>query len=383
MPFALAPDEIDPLVEALHRVDLGQDDAFAFDAGFYRDLYPDLAPSDDAALLDHYRDYGRKESRAGSRGEFVSQICDDPREIPLDFKAPEYIDLYPDLEGYAERSPLDALRHYMRHGRWEPRVHTRRDDPAGASQESASVDLPAGLAAGTRPLCVLAHVFYPGLWQELAAYLANLPENSYDLYVNLVDTSYTREFERRIRAAFPAAKIHVGRNIGRDLGGHFQLMRNIPMEDYRFFCLIHSKMSPHLAAGESLLWRRRLLTPLMGSREIAVRNLELMLTDETIGAIGARRCRDTDLKDNTRKFAQLLDMLDVAPEARDVEFVSGTMMYLRREVLQRIFETCKDLPFEKGDDTPLGFHLDAQWAHALERVIGNVVRDMHYRFEWR
>ena len=51
----------------------------------------------------------------------------------------------------------------------------------------------------------------------------------------------------------------------------------------------------------------------------------------------------------------------MAPEARDVEFVSGTMMYLRREVLQRIFETCKDLPFEKGDDTPLGFHLDAQW----------------------
>ena len=92
----------------------------------------------------------------------------------------------------------------------------------------------------------------------------DLPENTYDLYVNLVDTSYTREFEQRIRVAFPAAKIYVSKNIGRDLGGHFQLMRNIPMEDYRFFCLIHSKMSPHLAAGESLLWRRRLLTPLMG-----------------------------------------------------------------------------------------------------------------------
>ena len=71
------------------------------------------------------------------------------------------------------------------------------------------------------------------------------------------------------------------------------------------------------------------------------------------------------------------------PESRDVEFLSGTMMYLRREVLQRIFETCKDLPFEKGDDTPLQFHLDAQWAHAIERVIGNVVRDLNYRFEWR
>ena len=71
------------------------------------------------------------------------------------------------------------------------------------------------------------------------------------------------------------------------------------MEDYRFFGLVHSKMSPHLAAGESLLWRRRLLTALMGTPEIAGDNEKLMLADETVGAIGARRCRGTDLKDNT------------------------------------------------------------------------------------
>ena len=383
LPFALDPDEIDPLVETLHRIDMRDDDVFAFDAVFYRDLNPDLAHADEEALLDHYRNHGRAESRAGSRGEFARQICDDPREIPLDFKAAEYVDLYPDLKGYAERSPLEALRHYMCLGRWEPRLHTSRGDAAIASPDPTSIDMPAELMSETRPLCVLAHIYYPDLWDELAQYLANLPESTYDLYVNLVDTTFTQELDQRIRDAFPAAIICVSENVGRDIGGHFQLLRNISMEDYRFFCLIHSKKSPHLGTGDALLWRRRLLTPLLGTRKVAVENLRLMLSDETIGLIGSRRYRDTELRGNAEKFTELLDLLDVRPESRDVEFLSGTMMYLRREVLQRIFETCRDLPFEKGDDTPLRFHLDAQWAHAIERVIGNVVRDLNYRFEWR
>ena len=381
LPFALEPGEIDPEVETLHRIDTSHDDAF--DGQFYRDLNPDLAHSDDTALFDHYSKHGRAESRAGSRGEFVRQICDDPREIPLDFKAAEYIDLYPDLNGYAERSPLEALRHYMCHGRWEPRLYTHRGDATIASPDPTSIDMPPELMPETRPLCVLVHIYYPDLWEELSGYLANLPEDTYDLYVNLVDTTFTQELEQRIRDAFPVARIYVGKNIGRDIGGYFQLLRNVSMEDYRFFCLIHSKKSPHLATGDALLWRRRLLTPLLGTRKLAVENLRLMLTDETIGLIGARRCRDTELKDNAEKFIKLLDLLNVGPESRDVEFLSGTMMYLRREILQRIFESCKDLPFEKGDDTPLQFHLDAQWAHAIERGIGNVVRDMNYRFEWR
>ncbi|MDE0452576.1 MAG: hypothetical protein OXI90_12540 [Gammaproteobacteria bacterium] len=383
LPFAVDPDQIDPVIEALHRIDLREDDVFTFDAGLYRDLYPDLAPSTDQALLDHYHNHGRDESRAGSRGEFVLQICDDPREIPLDFKFAEYVGLYPDLGGYAARSPLQALRHYMSHGRWEPRLHTWRGDDGPESRNPERVDLPSELTSGTRPICVLVHVYYPDLWEELAGYLANLPQGTYDLYVNLVETTFTAELERRIRETFPIAKIYVSENIGRDIGGHFRLLQEIPIETYRLFCLIHTKKSPHLAEGDALLWRRRLLNALMGSRELAVENLRLMLTDETVGLIGSRRCRDTKLRENAEKFAELLDLLGVKPDSREVEFLSGTMMYLRREVLQRVFEGCKNLPFEKGDDTPLGFHLDAQWAHAIERVIGNVVRDMNYRFEWR
>ena len=122
MPIDIEPDEIDPMIRDLHRLDMNANEAFAFDATFYRALYPDLASLPDDKLADHYRRHGQGESRSSSFAEFALQICDNPREIPLDFNPAEYIDLYVDLKSFAEKSPLEALRHYMCHGRWEPQT---------------------------------------------------------------------------------------------------------------------------------------------------------------------------------------------------------------------------------------------------------------------
>ena len=63
--------------------------------------------------------------------------------------------------------------------------------------------------------------------------------------------------------------------------------------------------------------------------------------------------------------------------------MTGTMMFLRAEVLRRLFDGVRDLPFEDSSGRSLDFHMDGQWEHAVERVIGSVVRDMNYRLEWR
>ena len=385
LPIDIEPDDIDPMIRDLHRLDLGADEAFVFDPPFYRALYPDLAPLSDHQLANHYRQHGEAESRSGSKGEFVLQICDNPREIPLDFNPAEYLDLYPDLKRIAEKSPLEALRHYMCHGRWEPRLHTLRGDGATNTRDTSSADLelPPELSSADRPLCVLAHVYYPELWDELSEYLSNLPEETYDLYVNLVDTSFSQALITRIRDAFPSARIYISENVGRDIGGFCQLLRNLRMDDYRLFCLVHTKMSPHMAKGEVQLWRRKLLTPLMGTRECAVENIRLMLTHDDIGLLGSRQCRYTELNDNPEKYFELLNRLDINEASGDVEFLSGTMMLLRREVLQRVAEATSDLPFENGEIESIEFHRDGQWAHAVERAFGAVVRDMNYRIEWR
>ena len=385
LPIDIEPDEIDPTIRDLHRLDMNTNEAFAFDATFYRALYPDLASLPDDRLADHYRRHGQGESRSSSMAEFALQICDNPREIPLDFNPAEYIDLYVDLKSFAEKSPLEALRHYMCHGRWEPRLHTLRGDGAtnAADTSSADLELPAELTSSARPLCVLAHVYYPELWDELSEYLSNLPEETWDLYVNLVDTSFSQGLIMRIRETFPSARIYISENVGRDIGGFCQLLRNLRMEDYRLFCLVHTKKSPHMGKGEVQLWRRKLLTPLMGTRERAVENIKLMLMHDEIGLIGSLQCRYTELNDNPKKYFELLTRLGVSEESSDVEFLSGTMMFVRREVLQRVVELASDIPFENGEDKSLAFHRDGQWAHAVERAFGAVVRDMNYRFEWR
>ena len=397
LPIDIADDELDPLIRDLHRCDLSAPDAFAFDPAFYGALHADLAGLDDAALRTHYQKHGHAESRICSKGEFLQTICDSPREIPIDFRADEYLGLYPDLQaGFANKPALEVLRHYMSAGRWEPRLHTLRNDNGQSGVPSpAGVDTAAEPVVGAKALCVLAHVYYPELWPELSGYLANLAPNCHDLYVNLVDTTFTQELLTSVRDDFPEARVFISKNEGRDIGGHFQTLRNIRMADYPLFCLVHTKKSPHMGKGEVQLWRRKLLTPLLGTAETASDNVRLLLADESIGMLGAERCRYTQLNDNPDKYFELLDRLGVREEHRVVDFLSGTMMFLRREVLERVFVGVAAGPgtateagevaieFERGDEKSLTFHRDGQWAHAIERVFPAVARDMGLRVEWR
>ena len=380
LPVAIEPNAVDPMIDGLHRSNLNDQSVFRFDAGFYKALHPELAPLDDDALARHYEEHGRAENRAGSKGEFVAEFCIHPAEIPLDFQADEYIGLYPDLSPFRERPALEALRHYMLHGRWEPRLHTLRGEERPPSRKPVAQPAHDG---ARRPLCVLAHVYYPELWPELASYIDNLPNETYDLYVNLVDATFSQESLADIRAAFPQARVYVSENIGRDIGGHFQLLRNLRMEDYDIFCLLHTKRSPHMAPGEAQRWRRKLLLPLLGSGECAAENIALMQGDETVGQLGSAACRYTELNDNPDRYFDALRRLGVDEDPAAVEFLSGTMMFVRGAVLRRVFEGLRDVPFEMGDGGSVAFHRDGQWAHAVERAIGAVVRDMGYRFEWR
>ena len=385
LPIDVSPQELDPVIADLHRFDIHAENAPAFDADFYRALYADVAGLDDAALERHYEEHGRAESRAGSKSAFLRDICANPREIPIDFRPDEYLRLYPDLaDGLAAQSPLSALRHYMRHGRWEPRLHTLRGDPSEPPAAPATpLATPLATASQQPPLCVLAHVYYPELWSELSEYLKNLPLDCYHLYVNLVDSTFTQALLTQVRDDFPHARVYISPNVGRDIGGHVQTMRSLRAESYPIFCLVHTKKSPHMSAGEAQRWRRKLLIPLLGSSQTARENIRLMLEDDTIGLLGAARCRYTELNENPRKYHELLDRLGVKEEARKVDFLSGTMMFVRREVLQRLFEAVDGMDWEPGDNQPLAYHRDGQWAHAVERAFGAVARDMGYRMEWR
>ncbi len=380
-PVELEPSEIDPAIEGLHRLDLTSEQAHSFDAEFSRTLYPELAKLNDSELALVCTGDGE---RIGSRAAFVAELCGDPREIPLDFDAGEYIRLYPDLRYLADQSPLEALRHYMCHGRFEPRLHTLRVDPAETRSEDEAADDPSmSKTDSARQLCVLVHVFYPELWDELSRYIENLPVGGYDLYVNLVEDTFDTGLLRRVRDAFPDARVYVSENVGRDIGGYFRLLDNLRIEDYPLFCLLHTKKSPHMAEGEVQRWRRRLLEPVLGTRECAADNIRTMLEDETVGIVGSSHCRYTEMDANREKYDTLLEALHISESSDEVEFLSGTMMLLRGDVLRRVFDAARGVAFERSDEVTVEGDPDGAWAHAVERVFGAVVRDSGYRIEWR
>jgi len=379
----------DPLIERLRQTKLNDRDAAKFDPEFYAASYSDVsALMCSETLRKHYEDTGRRQGRFGSPAEFLKNLGVSPASVPLDFSPEIYLMLNPDLQSLANIGRLELLGHYLRHRRREKRFYSAASvyvDPAASAEfdfgsRGQETD---GSSEKAFRLCCLAHVYYPDLWPDLAHHVANIPPNLFDLYVNLVDSTWTDEIEALVRRDFPEARIYLSPNRGRDIGGFFALLRNIDLDDYDAVCLVHTKKSPHMNASTVQKWRDGLLGAILGSRDIARQNIDLLRENVKIGLIGSAEYRDTRIFGNTDFYERLLDGLGVQGEHRRCEYVSGTMMFLRTPVLKEIYAALRNTQFENGDDQSLQFHRDGQIAHAIERLIGNIVRKQGYEFAWR
>ena len=388
-PFKI-DDDIDPLIEKLHRADLSKPETGALDTAIYKACSNDLSTFSDSELRDHYNNWGRNEDRISSRSQFIRMTCNSPVEIPLNFKSEEYLTLHPGLELMLKTESKDkdeatliALNHFLQHGRWEKRFYLRRSfstKPVKLKPTPVDLRLPDEIDAEKR-ICVLVHVYYAELWDELAQNIANLPEEIYDLHVNIVESGATRKIMPAIRSQFPSAKIQVNKNFGRDIGGFFQLWKNIQAEDYQAICLLHTKKNPHLGDA-GIAWRGDLLRAILGTKERAEENIKIMQVDKSVGQIGALNWRQVEPDIRELKYAQLLEKIG-HPERVEVEYLAGMMMFARTEVLAEVFSIVKDLDLELGDDLSQKDHGAGQWAHTVERFIGHTVEALGYRFFWR
>ena len=387
-PFKIDAGDIDPLIERLHRTDLSKPEAQALDTAVYRAYSSDLSTYSESELRDHYNNWGRSEGRTFSRSQFIRMTCNSPVEIPLDFRSEDYLTLHPDLKLMLKtktkgNATLIALNHLLQHGRWEKRFYSLRPFSSKATKLKPTpigLKLPDEIDAKKR-ICVFAHVYYAELWDELARHIVNLPEEIYDLYVNIVESGATRKITPAIRSKFPNAKIQVNKNFGRDIGGFFRLWENIQAENYHAVCLLHTKKSPHveeIGAG----WRGDLLKAILGTKERTEENIKIMQVDKSVGQIGALNWRQVEPDICELKYAQLLERIG-RPEQVEVEYLAGTMMFARTEVLAKVFSVVKDLELELGDDLSQRAHGSGQWAHAVERFIGHTVEALGYRFFWR
>lgn len=388
------------------------DQELTFDWQFYVDYNRDISHLDSyEQAYQHWIDNGKKENRICSEKQLYQVHGLKKSDLPVDFDWQEYITLHIDLQA-AIKTKWVAITHYMTIGIKEGRIYrleqlkTRPDvapksvikgnwhknsKPANQSifrrisqnffRRADSSEISTTKSQGKR-LAVLFHLYYFDLWPEISSYLKNI-QDEFDLFVNIVESIWQPEIHDQLRQNFPNAKIIISQNNGKDIGGQLASMGQLDFSQYDVFCLCHTKKSPHISKVISDQWRKDLYDAILGSPEKVRINLEVMRNDPSVGLIGSRYWRNTEVLNNAKYYHQLLDEFEIKPEARDCEYLSGTMMFVRPQIMKTIYDKYGNVELENGDGASLSFQKDGQIAHAIERIIGNLVRNQGMRFFWQ
>ncbi len=327
--------------------------------------------------------------RAGSIAELLGAIRAHPLEVPPDFNPEGYARLNADMftptkRFLAEAPPLLALTHYLTKGRRRGHVYdldqrTRYLRPPDAPPVPGAEAL-ADVAEAR--VCCLLHVFYPEILDELLPYLETLGVFQADFFVNVAEPVWGSNVESWLAQHLPGATVIRSPNTGRDIGGFVRLAERIDLDAYDVACLMHTKKSPHVHSEAAARWREDLLRALLADEATARRNIAAFLADPTLGQIAASARRDTNLSWNWAGFTRLLNRYGVTGDARHCEFVAGTMMLIRPAVVARLAAGARGLAFEAGDNRSQLAHKDGQIAHAMERLIGSLVRDAGLKCLW-
>ena len=198
-----------------------------------------------------------------------------------------------------------------------------------------------------------------------------------------MDLSWTPELHEEIRSLAPGAFLQLSNDAGRDIGGFTRLLDNVDIDRYDLFAFMHTKKSPHIAIERADHWRRTLLRAIAGSTEVADECVDTMLDDPSIGMIGAKEWRSSDMGKNIDRYERLLDMLEITGANRELDYLSGFMFLLRGDIVKRLHSVLKHQEWEYGGDKGVDFHVDGQIAHGVERAVPALVRHMGYKVVYR
>jgi hypothetical protein len=362
------------------------EDEREFDSTFYGMANPDVAKLGDGRLRAHFDSHGRGEGRVANARTLMRRHGIGIRDVPLGMSSDEYIELNPDLVAFANK-PIRCLMHYLEAGRHEDRPYGfwqfHLDDFVLSALPSSSKKVRAPKAAAPINVCVLVHAFYPELVPELLGFAHNFQNFGTDIFVNVVDLAWNSRIRRDLRKVDPGVYIQLSNDNGRDLGGFMRLLDNIDVDRYDLFAFMHTKKSPHLHEKRATYWRRSLLKAFAGSPDVARECVSLFKSDQKIGMIAAKEFRSNHMGENAKAYERVMDMLGIDADKRELDYVSGTMFMIRRDIVKRLHQSIRFVEWEYGGDNVLSFHLDGQIAHGTERAIPALVRQMGYEIAWR
>jgi len=216
---------------------------------------------------------------------------------------------------------------------------------------------------------VIAHIFYPELTDEIISYVRNIPI-AFGMFVTTdTEQKKTEIYDAIIKSGIEVieVEVRVTPNRGRDIAPKYIGFRDI-YDHYDAFLHIHSKRSLH-ADGLGNVWRRYLFEHLIGSREIAQANLEILSADK-IGIVYPEHAKDVRKHINWGYdfpiAKKLLSKIGVTLDSNTVlEFPSGSMFWARSQAIRHIL----DLNLDFADFPEEDAQIDGTLAHAIERSL--------------
>lgn len=211
---------------------------------------------------------------------------------------------------------------------------------------------------------VVAHVYYPEVWADIADRLVRIPE-AFDLVVTLVE-GRADWIEPEIRTRYPQARVLVVPNLGRDMASLVRLANEGHLDGYDAILKVHTKRSPHRLDGDA--WRVRLLDGVLPSPVQVEHVLALLRSDPDVGIVAppGSLSGPEHWGSNLPVVEALASRLPLAFDPDALRFAAGSMFWCRPWVLQRLADL--DLDAEHFQDE--AGHTDGTTAHGIERMVG-------------
>jgi GT2 family glycosyltransferase len=207
---------------------------------------------------------------------------------------------------------------------------------------------------------MVAHVFYPELWPEIAAIWQTLPTRS----SLLVTTPHGKGSEIRALAGNdPAIEIYESENRGRDIAPFLALLNAGRLDRFDAVLKIHTKKSSHLRQGDL---RRRLLYTVLAGNPGNVRRILRQFSNSTVGIVGpVRFFRASDFYwlGNRALVETLCSRMQPKAPVRP-GFFEGSMFWFRPQALAAL----RGLGLRQADFDAETGQLNGTLHHAIERT---------------
>ena len=227
--------------------------------------------------------------------------------------------------------------------------------------------------AGARArMAVCLHLYYPETWPEFEAAFAAIPER-FDLFITLPSFAATPVLAQVTRS-LPGVRVLAAPNRGRDVLPFLRLLAGGHLDGYDWVCKLHSKKSPHMAAGNA--WRQRLLDGLLGPRERITTLLQQLRSEPTLGlwAPAEHWMQGDDARwlgtngASMQRMSRLTGLTHLTAGPARPPYVAGTMFWVRPTALQRLRALGRQpAAFEAFE--PEHGQTDGTLAHAVERGV--------------